>query len=86
MAALWAHSTCSKLVTSPVRVAKGRVFQPRGARLPVRRSAHICAGKLQADAAAAAGVKVFQFTPQEDVEKRTQVSAQPREVEGLKSN
>ena len=30
-----------------------------------------CAGKLQADAAAAAGVKVFQFSMLEDVAKRT---------------
>ena len=35
-----------------------------------------CSGKLQADAAAAAGVKVFQFSTQEDVEKRTQARRQ----------
>ena len=35
------------------------------------------AGKLQVDAAAAAGVKVFQFSTQEDVEKRTKVSMLP---------
>ena len=35
---------------------------------------YVCVGKLQVDAAAAANVKVFQFSTQEDVEKRTKVS------------
>ena len=33
------------------------------------------AGKLQVDAAASASVMVFQFSTQEDVEKRTEVCA-----------
>ena len=49
--------------------APGRRANPT----PAPSMVNVCirAGKLQADAAAAAGVKVFQFSMLEDVEQRT---------------
>ena len=51
----------------------GPLHEPMLQLRPTEVGSVCCAGKLQADAAAAAGVKVFVFSTLENVEERTQV-------------